>query len=1769
MIPTPGQNPWGTPGSGGNAFLQSNKPLIADLALAALKERGEVKKKKLCPQFRTDRSLCLMTKKNPLRRVCICIVDARPFEYFILATILCNCLALAFNHPYPGEDSNAVNQVLEKIELAFVIIFTTESALKIIAYGFVLHQDAYLRNFWNVLDFSIVLIGLSSKALENMNIDVKALRAFRVLRPLRLLSGLPSLQVVLNSIITAMVPLLHIALLVIFVIIVYAIVGLELFQSKLHLTCYKNSTHKIPEMMPNPRPCTFETSSMGFKCSELGPDYFCADMYGKEGERYTGPEGGIVSFDNFLYSMLTVFVCITMEGWTSTGYYVSDAIGSWWPWIYFVTLILLGSFFVMNLVLGVLSGEFSKEKEKIDRTLLFRKERQEKREQQDYMGYKEWIELAEELSDSEGDDKESQDIESVDGGDGLIEEEPEMHVEEVVKTHCHSTLRRLRKFRKRTRRAVIAFINSRQCFALVIILVFLNTVVLTTEHHNQPEWLDEFQDFANVVFVMLFTMEMLIKMGASGFSDYISKLFNRFDFFVVIFSILELIFVKSGLLNPMGVSVLRCARLLRIFKLTQYWESLRSLVGKLLKSVRSVASLLLLLSIFILICSLLGMQLFGGRFNFIAHEKPRANFDGILQAMLTVFQILTGEDWNEVMYHGMRAYENSPWYGVVVIYFIFLFICGNYILLNVFLAIAVDNLNEDEDEEEEGNGDALKKQNDTPELTETVEQTAPPPEQRENELNSVMKIKQYERTDNEDQTYEEMFAEDEDVEEEGDLNGKDGDDQKDMSPQDSRTMPPHSAFFIFADTNKFRIFCHNVVCFSHFGNIVLVCILVSSILLAAEDPLHANSPRNRILNMFDYFFTSVFTVEITLKMISYGFVLHEGAFCRSVFNLLDLIVVCVALVSFVLQNQTISAVKILRVLRVLRPLRAINRAKGLKHVVQCMIIAIKSIGNIVLVTFLLEFMFAVIGVQLFKGKFYSCTDISKHVEEDCKGQFIEYKDMSLDDPILSEREWKNADFNFDNVPNALLTLFAVSTFEGWPSLLYRSIDSNAEDHGPITNYRPIVAFFYITFIILIPFFMINIFVGFVIVTFQKEGEAEYKNCELNKNQRKCIEYALKARPRRRYIPKGHLQFKIWSVVVSKRFEILIFIFIFINTVALMLKYDKQGKLEARILDSFNYFFTAVFTVEFILRLSAFSFRHYFSDIWNVIDFVLVLGSYIDIIVTQSDISQVKFSVNFFRLFRVMRLIKLLSKEESIRQLLWTFIKSIQALPYVALLIAMIFFIYAVIGMQLFGQISIEENPLEEEEWPTLHRNNNFQNFFYALLVLFRCATGESWQDIMMACREGQKCSKDSDETEVNGCGSKLAYAYFISFHAISAFLVINLFVAVIMDNFDYLTRDWSILGPHHLDEFITKWADYDPEAKGRVRHLDVVTMLGKISPPLGFGSMCPHTRACHKLVRMNMPLNSDGTVFFNATLFALVRRNLKIKIPGAEIGEKEKSLDQLNEELRIVIKRIWKRTSPKLLDQIIPPKGSDVVTVGKFYATFLIQNWFREWQKRKMIQKDTRYIPQIMAGDRAMPHQPTIIGFPRRCSSDLTGDEIQRRRGADKRDTSGGIFGRTLSEWTRRRSSKRPSGRRDINTQQVNGMYDIAGNNLKNGMGIWNDMFLNAQAGKTAHPAVVALMEKERKDAEARNMANINHVIDVHNDSSKANYDPESGKLINLAGNMLGFLNSGNYRSSDSTQHKDMTTSNTPSVEDLNTARKIFVAARRESLLSNKKETYF
>uniref|UniRef100_A0A663FCN7 Voltage-dependent L-type calcium channel subunit alpha n=1 Tax=Aquila chrysaetos chrysaetos TaxID=223781 RepID=A0A663FCN7_AQUCH len=1576
---------------------------VGSLSQRKRQQYAKSKKQGNTSNSRPPRALFCLSLNNPIRRACISLVEWKPFDIFILLSIFANCVALAVYIPFPEDDSNSTNHNLEKVEYAFLIIFTVETFLKIIAYGLLLHPNAYVRNGWNLLDFVIVVVGLFSVILEQLTketeggshsggkpggFDVKALRAFRVLRPLRLVSGVPSLQVVLNSIIKAMVPLLHIALLVLFVIIIYAIIGLELFIGKMHKSCFL-----IDSVEEDPAPCAF--SGNGRQCVMNGTE--C-----KGG--WVGPNGGITNFDNFAFAMLTVFQCITMEGWTDVLYWVNDAIGCEWPWIYFVSLIILGSFFVLNLVLGVLSGEFSKEREKAKARGDFQKLREKQQLEEDLKGYLDWITQAEDI-DPEND--EEVDEEGKRNTSMPTSETESVNTENVSgegenPACCGSLCRRWRRWNRFNRRKCRAAVKSVTFYWLVIVLVFLNTLTISSEHYNQPDWLTQIQDIANKVLLALFTCEMLVKMYSLGLQAYFVSLFNRFDCFVVCGGIVETILVELEIMSPLGISVFRCVRLLRIFKVTRHWASLSNLVASLLNSMKSIASLLLLLFLFIIIFSLLGMQLFGGKFNFDETQTKRSTFDNFPQALLTVFQILTGEDWNAVMYDGIMAYGGPSSSGMIVcIYFIILFICGNYILLNVFLAIAVDNL---------ADAESLN--------------TAQKEEAEEKERKKNVTITEYGEGEDEDKDPYPPCEDEEDEEDEPEVPA--GPRPRRISELNMKEkitpIPEGSAFFIFSSTNPIRVGCHRLINHHIFTNLILVFIMLSSVSLAAEDPIRSHSFRNNILGYFDYAFTAIFTVEILLKMTAFGAFLHKGSFCRNYFNLLDLLVVGVSLVSFGIQSSAISVVKILRVLRVLRPLRAINRAKGLKHVVQCVFVAIRTIGNIMIVTTLLQFMFACIGVQLFKGKFYRCTDEAKQNPEECRGIYIVYKDGDVDNPMVKERVWQNSDFNFDNVLSAMMALFTVSTFEGWPALLYKAIDSNGENVGPVYNYRVEISIFFIIYIIIIAFFMMNIFVGFVIVTFQEQGEQEYKNCELDKNQRQCVEYALKARPLRRYIPKNPYQYKFWYVVNSTGFEYIMFVLIMLNTLCLAMQHYGQSKLFNDAMDIMNMVFTGVFTVEMVLKLIAFKPKHYFTDAWNTFDALIVVGSVVDIAITEVNVSSncsysARISITFFRLFRVMRLVKLLSRGEGIRTLLWTFIKSFQALPYVALLIAMLFFIYAVIGMQVFGKVAMRDNN-------QINRNNNFQTFPQAVLLLFRCATGEAWQEIMLACLPGKRCDPESDYNpgEEYTCGSNFAIIYFISFYMLCAFLIINLFVAVIMDNFDYLTRDWSILGPHHLDEFKRIWSEYDPEAKGRIKHLDVVTLLRRIQPPLGFGKLCPHRVACKRLVAMNMPLNSDGTVMFNATLFALVRTALKIKTEG--------NLEQANEELRAVIKKIWKKTSMKLLDQVVPPAGDDEVTVGKFYATFLIQDYFRKFKKRKEQGLVGKYPAKnttiaLQAGLRTLHDIGPEIR--RAISCDLQDDEPEENNPEEEEDVykrNGALFGNHINHI----SSDRRDSFQQINT---------------------------------------------------------------------------------------------------------------------------------------------
>ncbi|XP_042250817.1 voltage-dependent N-type calcium channel subunit alpha-1B isoform X4 [Thunnus maccoyii] len=1839
--------------------------------------------------FTVNRSLFIFREDNLIRKYAKRITEWPPFEYMILATIIANCIVLALEQHLPASDKTPMSERLDDTEPYFIGIFCFEAAIKIIALGFAFHKGSYLRNGWNVMDFVVVLTGIL--ATVGSDFDLRTLRAVRVLRPLKLVSGIPSLQVVLKSIMKAMVPLLQIGLLLFFAIVMFAIIGVEFYMGKFHTTCFKINTGERAADWP---------------CGLEPPARTCPN--GTECKGYwTGPNFGITNFDNILFAVLTVFQCITMEGWVDILYSTNDVVGNTWNWLYFIPLIIIGSFFMLNLVLGVLSGEFAKERERVEKRQEFLKLRRQQQIERELTGYLEWICKAEEVLLEEEDEiaeekspldgawyKRKQNLpvlkrgKAKKGKNDLIGaeegEDPFADISSVAppgspfgRASVKSSSKMdsssyFRRKEKRTRFFIRRMVKAQSFYWIVLCLVGLNTLCVAIVHYDQPEWLTRALYTAEFVFLGLFLSEMTLKMYGLGARNYFHSSFNCFDFGVIVGSIFEVIWdmIKPG--ASFGISVLRALRLLRIFKVTKYWNSLRNLVVSLLNSMKSIISLLFLLFLFIVVFALLGMQLFGGQFNF-EDETPTTNFDTFPAAILTVFQILTGEDWNAVMYHGIESQGGVRRGMFSSVYFIVLTLFGNYTLLNVFLAIAVDNLanaqelTKDEEEQEEAankklalqkalevkevspmsaanisiaafvkqNRDALSRRSSinsvqSPKEQQRAAKTMSVWEQRTNQLrrhnirassealfneldpeerlrvSSALHLHPDMKTHldrplvvearNGDKPSRPHEGEQEEAgdtrqdgvgdnfhthsrkhhrhrdrngesreggdgrggrhhthhsrsrdhnnegaqtkerrgersrdggqghrhhhqagspEEEandirggvgmeerghrhhhshrppkegngmlangaqgerrgrgggGDSNGErkgrcsrmvraqstlDGEDckrnkngakvhrdrqpdaeedglassplqtmrsslslgekqedadnqknstrasqaglnsnaihipvtitappgettiipmnnidcdnfrlseeKKDLEEEEAANGPrqilPYSSMFIFGQTNPVRRLCHYVVNLRYFEMCILMVITMSSIALAAEDPVQANAPRNNVLKYLDYVFTGVFTFEMVIKMIDLGLLLHPGSYFRDLWNILDFIVVSGALVAFACsgtKGKDINTIKSLRVLRVLRPLKTIKRLPKLKAVFDCVVNSLKNVLNILIVYILFMFIFAVIAVQLFKGKFFYCTDESKGLEKDCRGQFLDY---DRDDVAAQPREWKKYEFHYDNVLWAFLTLFTVSTGEGWPVVLKHSVDATYEDQGPSPGFRMETSIFYVVYFVVFPFFFVNIFVALIIITFQEQGDKAMSECSLEKNERACIDFAINAKPLTRYMPenKQSFQYKMWKFVVSPPFEYAIMTLIALNTVVLMMKFYGAPELYESMLKYLNIVFTALFTLECILKIIAFGPLNYLKAAWNVFDFVTVLGSITDILVTE--IKDKLVNLSFLRLFRAARLIKLLRQGYTIRILLWTFVQSFKALPYVCLLIAMLFFIYAIIGMQVFGNIELNEET-------AINHHNNFQTFFQALTLLFRSATGEAWHEIMLSCLSNRPCDKLSG-TVGKECGSDFAYFYFVSFIFLCSFLMLNLFVAVIMDNFEYLTRDASILGPHHLDEFIRVWAEYDPAACGRMAYRDMYEMLRDMSPPLGLGKKCPPRVAYKRLVKMNMPIADDNTVHFTSTLMALIRTALEIKLASGVLAQHLCDVD-----LKREINRVWPNLSQKTVDLLVTPHKYNELTVGKVYAALMIFDYYKQNRAKRLQQQNPSGATQSKLGALFRPVLP-------------------------------------------------------------------------------------------------------------------------------------------------------------------------------------------------------
>ncbi|XP_052544013.1 voltage-dependent T-type calcium channel subunit alpha-1G isoform X1 [Tympanuchus pallidicinctus] len=612
------------------------------------------------------------------------------------------------------------------------------------------------------------------------------------------------------------------------------------------------------------------------------------------------------------------------------------------------------------------------------------------------------------------------------------------------------------------------------------------------------------------------------------------------------------------------------------------------------------------------------------------------------------------------------------------------------------------------------------------------------------------------------------------------------------------------SIYVFAPHSRFRLMCNKIITHKMFDHIVLVIIFLNCITIAMERPkIEPHSAERIFLTLSNYIFTVIFLTEMTVKVVALGLCFGEKAYLKSSWNVLDGVLVLISvidiLVSMVSDSGTkiLGMLRVLRLLRTLRPLRVISRAQGLKLVVETLMSSLKPIGNIVVICCAFFIIFGILGVQLFKGKFFICQG------EDTRNI------TNKSDCAEASYKWVRHKYNFDNLGQALMSLFVLASKDGWVDIMYDGLDAVGVDQQPVMNYNPWMLLYFISFLLIVAFFVLNMFVGVVVENFHKcrqhQEEEEAKRREekrlrrLEKKRRSkekqmadlmlddvLMESTASAVPEAQckpyYSDYSRFRFLIHQMCTSHYLDLFITGVIGLNVITMAMEHYQQPKVLDEALKICNYIFTVIFVLESVSKLIAFGFRRFFQDRWNQLDLAIVLLSIMGITLEEIEVNA-SLPINptiirIMRVLRIARVLKLLKMAVGMRALLDTVMQALPQVGNLGLLFMLLFFIFAALGVELFGDLECDDtHPCEG-----LGRHATFRNFGMAFLTLFRVSTGDNWNGIM------KDTLRDCDQ-ESTCYNTVISPIYFVSFVLTAQFVLVNVVIAVLMKHLEESNKE--------------------------------------------------------------------------------------------------------------------------------------------------------------------------------------------------------------------------------------------------------------------------------------------------------------------------------------------------------------------------------------------
>uniref|UniRef100_A0A6Q2X1V3 Sodium channel protein n=1 Tax=Esox lucius TaxID=8010 RepID=A0A6Q2X1V3_ESOLU len=993
----------------------------------------------------------------------------------------------------------------------------------------------------------------------------------------------------------------------------------------------------------------------------------------------------------------------------------------------------------------------------------------------------------------------------------------------------------------------------------ITICIVLNTLFMAMEHYPMTDEFNRMLYIGNLVFSGIFTAEMVLKIIALDPYYYFQQGWNIFDSIIVCLSLMEL-----GLSNVEGLSVLRSFRLLRVFKLAKSWPTLNTLIKIIGNSVGALGNLTLVLAIIVFIFAVVGMQLFGKNYQDCVCKiskdctLPRWHMKDFFHSFLIVFRVLCGE-WIETMWDCMEV-AGQP---LCILVFMLVMVIGNLVVLNLFLALLLssfssDNLSAPDDDGEMNNLQiALGRiKNGAVWLRSQVGHSVSPGEE-EDEFSEMA-----EETMDPDNCFPEVCV-------------------RHFQCCDIQTTDGLGQLWW-----RLRKTCFQIVEHSWFESFIIFMILLSSGALAFEDIyIEQRKVIKVVLEYADKIFTYIFILEMALKWIAYGFKKYfTNYWCWLDFLIVDISVI-VSLAANALGYSDFAAIKSLRTLRALRPLRALSRFEGMRVVVNALIGAIPSIMNVLLVCLIFWLIFSIMGVNLFAGKYGRCVNRTGYIYNvSMINNMTECKAMND-----TQFYWTKVKVNFDNVGAGYLALLQVATFKGWMDIMYAAVDSRAVEEQPIREINMYMYLYFVIFIIFGSFFTLNLFIGVIIDNFnQQKRKISGQDIFMTEEQKKYYNAMKKlgSKKPQKPIPRpvNQVQGFFFDLVGKQAFDIVIMILILLNMITMMVETDEQTSQMEYILNKINLAFIVIFSCECLVKIVAL--RCYFFTIgWNIFDFVVVILSIVGIvladIIEKYFVSPTLFRV--IRLARIGRVLRLIRGAKGIRTLLFALMMSLPALFNIGLLLFLVMFIYAIFGMANFAYVKKQAG---------IDDMFNFETFGNSMICLFQITTSAGWDGLLSPILNNspEECDPNLIHPGTNArgnCGNpSVGITFFVTYIIISFLIVVNMYIAIILENFSVATEESTEpLSEDDFEMFYEVWEKFDPEATQFIEYAKLSDFADTLSEPLRIGK--PNKI---KLISMDLPMVSGDKIHCLDILFAFTKRVL------GESGEMDALKQQMEEK---------------------------------------------------------------------------------------------------------------------------------------------------------------------------------------------------------------------------------------------------------------------------------